>query len=249
VLVAALNWAYRQKWLPAATPKQAVEADDPDKGRPLCLEEFERMLTACEKVCRHDPGPWQYLLQGLWESGLRVSEALNLSFDIEGTIQVVRERRGVVLKIPGRRQKNRRHQVIPTTPSFVKLLEQHPTQTGHVFNPTRRDGRPNLGRMTLRHVSRTIMMIGGKAGVIVNEDGKPASAHDLRRSFGQRLADAGVAPRDLQKIMRHRRLETTEQYYLRDDALDIGDRIAEKLGSRYVPGYTSGNRRARRRPR
>lgn len=238
VLVAALNWANKQGWLEHPVRKQTVEADDPDKGRPICAEEFERMLAACEKVCPHDTESWRYLLRGLWESGLRVSEALNLSFDVSGTIQVVRERRGVVLKIPGRRQKNRRHQVVPTTPLFAALLDEHPTGTGYVFNPTRRDGRASKQRLVVRKVSSIISMIGEKARVVVNDDGKPASAHDLRRSFGQRLADAGVSPRDLQKIMRHRRLETTEQYYLRDNALEIGDRIAKRLGED-VPGYTS----------
>ena len=48
------------------------------------------------------------------------------------------------------------------------------------------------------------------------------------------LADAGVALRDLQKIMRHTRIETTEQNYLRDNAVEIGQRllsVPEKTGT------------------
>jgi integrase len=225
-LVAALNWAHKQGWLPKRVPVQDVAADDPDKGRPLVGEEFERMLAACDKVCGQAADSWRYLLRGMWESGLRVSEAMNLSFDIDGTIQVVRERRGVVLVIPGRKQKNRRHQVIPTIRAFTELLNEHPTQTGWVFTPSRRNRDK---RMAISQVKRVISDIGERAAVIVNQGGKFASAHDLRRSFGQRLANSGVYPRDLQKIMRHASITTTETYYLNDNAHDIGERINSKV--------------------
>ena len=205
------------------------------------------MLTACEAICGDDHAAWKYLLRGLWESGLRVSEAMNLSFDIPGTIQVVYERRGVVLEIPGKRQKNRRLQTIPTIPTFAALLEQHPTRSGWVFSPAKLNNRS--GRIGAKQVSKVVTKIGEKANIIVNDGNKPASAHDLRRSFGQRLADAGVSPRDLQKIMRHRSMTTTEQYYLKDDALAIGDRVADRLGSEvgYTVGYISKNRQSKER--
>jgi integrase len=57
------------------------------------------------------------------------------------------------------------------------------------------------------------------------------TAHDLRRSFGQRMADAGIPPRDLQAIMRHASLTTTEKYYLRHRASDQAERIAAYLGT------------------
>ena len=242
ILVAALNWAYKQRWLPEPTHKQVVPADEPDRGRPLCLEEFERMIAVTTVVCDEHADEWCYLLYGLWDSGLRLAEAMSLSFDLPDTIQVVRERRGTVLKIPGRRQKNRKHQIVPTTAAFVTLVDHHPTQSGYVFDPPKLNGR--TGRMTVKQVSRVITSIGEKANVIVNDEGKAASAHDLRRSFGQRLADAGVAPRDLQKIMRHRTLATTEQYYLRDDAIDIASRVDAKLYP-LSNGYTSATQQSR----
>lgn len=45
------------------------------------------------------------------------------------------------------------------------------------------------------------------------------------------MADAGLAPRDLQAIMRHSRLATTEAYYLRDRVQDQAKRIAACLGT------------------
>ena len=78
-------------------------------------------------------------------------------------------------------------------------------------------------------VGRTVAAIGRKANVAVNEGGKPATAHDLRRSFGQRMADAGVPVRLLQKMMRHASFTTTELFYLRDRVQDQARVLGEKL--------------------
>ena len=63
--------------------------------------------------------------------------------------------------------------------------DKHAMQTGYVFDVPKRSG--GKGRMTSDHVSKVITKIGKRAGVIVNDDGKAVSAHDLRRSFGKRF--------------------------------------------------------------
>ena len=47
----------------------------------------------------------------------------------------------------------------------------------------------------------------------------------------ERLANAGLPPRDLQAIMRHANLATTEKYYLRHRAVEQAERIAMYLGT------------------
>ena len=126
----------------------------------------------------------------------------------------------MVLQIPARKQKNRKDQTIPTIPDFAKLLASVPidNRTGWIFEPQKLRG---AGRFTsMRQVGRVITKIGKAAQVSVNDEGKPASAHDLRRSFGQRLADAGMAPTDLQTIMRHSTFATTKKYYLKANAIE-----------------------------
>jgi integrase len=60
---------------------------------------------------------------------------------------------------------------------------------------------------------------------IVNKtDGKFASAHDLRRSFGTRWA-ARVKPATLQLLMRHKSIETTMKYYVCQDSDDVADEL------------------------
>ncbi|WP_145084751.1 tyrosine-type recombinase/integrase [Anatilimnocola aggregata] len=236
-LIAALNWTHRpMKWLPEPVEFELLEVDEPDKGRPLCAEEFERMLAAVPKAIETEDATavasWQRLLRGLWESGLRLSEAMSLHWTADGAILPHWRRSGLLLlHIPAKMQKNRKAQDVPTTPAFAAIIAQtsEADRSGWIFDPISR--KKGTGRMTTEQVGRTISLIGEKANVAVNADGKSASAHDLRRSFGQRMADAGLPPRDLQAIMRHASFTTTEQYYLRDRAHDQGERIAKYLGT------------------
>jgi integrase len=190
------------------------------------------MLAAVPKIVGDNAAEsWRYLLRGLWESGLRLTEAMNASWDIDGAIQPHWPAKGLpVLHIPAKMQKNRKAQDVPTTPAFASLLVETPAdrRKGWIFNP---DPRRGSRRLTPEQVGRIVTLIGKRANVAVNAAGKPASAHDLRRSFGQRMADAGLPMRDLQAIMRHEDSKTTEKYYLRDRVQDQAQRIAKYLGT------------------
>jgi integrase len=228
-LVAALNWAHQFGWLGSRVKYEAIRTThlETHKGRPITEAEFNAMLAACDVVCAgSDPESWKFLLRGLWHSGLRLGEACEFAWDIPKKIRPLRHRSGhVVLQIPAARQKSKRDQTVPTIPDFARLLDEVPVEqrSGYVFNPQKRRG---AGRYSdPKDVGRVITAIGKQAGVYVNET-KPASAHDLRRSFGQRLADAGVSPRDLQAIMRHREFSTTQRFYLKDEAADQAERIS-----------------------
>jgi integrase len=235
-LIAALNWAHSPMgWLPDPIRFKVLGVDrKTNKGRPITLEEFERLLAACDAVCPHDAASWQFLLRGLWESGLRLSEALSMTWDQDNTIRPEWPRRGLpVLVIPAASQKNRKDETIPILPAFAQLLAEVPDQrTGFVFNPAPMRGSR---RLTTEQAGRIITSIGKKACVSVNGKGKPASAHDLRRSFGQRLADAGVPPRDLQVVMRHASMATTEAYYLTTRVQDVAERLAVRLSCSIDP--------------
>ena len=85
--------------------------------------------------------------------------------------------------------------------------------------------------------------IGEAAGVIVNKaEGKFASAHDLRRSFGTRWARR-VMPAVLQRLMRHAAIETTLRYYVDLDADELAADLwrDHETGSRQHFGNTSPN--------
>jgi integrase len=89
-------------------------------------------------------------------------------------------------------------------------------------------------------VGKIVSDIGRKAGVIVRTDPadparkKYASAHDLRRAFGDRWA-ARVMPAVLKELMRHESIETTLRYYVGVNA----ERTAEVCWSA-IPGAAAG---------
>ncbi|MGM0488338.1 MAG: tyrosine-type recombinase/integrase [Planctomycetota bacterium] len=232
-LRAALNWAHGMGWLPEKVRFEMIGTSDVavHKGRPITEAEFRRMLDAADVVCAaRDPRSWQFLLRGLWLSGLRLAEALGMTWDEPGTIRPLRHKSGcVVLEIPAGKQKNRKDQTIPTTPEFAALLDEVPAgeRTGLVFSVRKLHLQGPYHNP--KQAGRVITALGREAGVLVSET-KPASAHDLRRSFGQRLADAGVQAPDLQVIMRHKNFATTQKYYLRHTASDQAHRIANALG-------------------
>lgn len=79
----ALNWAVSigllTKMPKIEMPRRAKGVAM--RGRPIVAEEFERMIATVPKVRKRDPGNWQRFLTGLWLSGLRLGEALALSWD------------------------------------------------------------------------------------------------------------------------------------------------------------------------
>lgn len=226
------------------------------KGRPITGEEFDRMLEAvrpallaevAEKTVQKSFGAvkrspravnevvvveaeasLRYLLRGLWLSGLRLGEALSLTWDqwADGIRVRVDGKRDVCLMIDGENQKNRKTQVYPLVDEFGEFLLETPEdeRTGFVFNPMGINGRVSRRVDT---VSNWLVEIGKQAGIKVDEKGgdeKFASAHDLRRAFGTRWAKI-VPPGLLQQLMRHSSIETTMSYYVSITARDTMDEI------------------------
>ena len=99
--------------------------------------------------------------------------------------------------------------------------------------------------MTAAAVSKKIADIGEKANIIVGENGnidkktrkrKPrfASAHDLRRAFGERWS-MKVMPHALMQLMRHESMETTLKFYVGRNAEKVAETVwsADPSGSVY----------------
>ncbi len=242
-LKAALEWAVSKELLPTAPkvdlPKRAKGAKSM-KGRPITLEEFERMLAAvptefatAQAEAREDiVESWQHYLRGLWLSGLRLSESLELTWDDDGRLSVDLTGRRPMLRIPGELEKGNQDRLLPMAPEFAEfLLATHDeARTGYVFNPKPR--RPQrCERVQADRACRVIMAIGKAAGVKVHTEPKTrnvkyASAHDLRRSFGERWA-VRIMPKVLQELMRHESIETTLKYYVGQNAQSTADLLWE----------------------
>ena len=221
----AVEWGYLVE-LPELPRQQRARASKVMKGRPITGEEFDRMLTNVTPIVGPDCAPsWERLLRGLWLSGLRLSEALALRWDdAPGAIVADLSGRRPMFRIPAAAEKGNRDRVLPVAPEFCEFLEATPTaeQDGPVFPlDYRRKGRGQA--MGMQWVSAVISKIGKRAGVVVNTDtGKTASAHDLRRAFGQRWSSR-IMPAVLQQLMRHEDINTTLKFYVGSDAEAVAD--------------------------
>ena len=131
-LQAAFNWASSKKikildefpYIPIPD----VDAEDAVAGRPLTTEEFERMLAKVEVGFPSQPASGIHLMRGLWLSGLRLGEAMDLFWDGDDSKINVIDETYVKLSIPAKRQKKRKRQLYPVTPDFADFLRCAPPE-------------------------------------------------------------------------------------------------------------------------
>ena len=236
-LKSALNWATSVGMIhevPAIpTPKRARTLKVM-KGRPITGEEFDRMIEkvpeglagryAKDDVIRRQRAAkipsertesWRHYLWGLWWSGLRRNESLLLTWDDDSMLRVDLSGKFPMLWIPAELEKGNQDRLLPIAPEFAEFLLATPEseRTGFVFNPMPCSTRTS--RLNADCVGRLVSNIGKAAVVKVSTTGKLkyASAHDLRRSFGERWAPR-VMPQVLMELMRHENIETTHKYYV-----------------------------------
>lgn len=250
-ILAALNWAYLQDWLP--TPPKLRKLKTPKlkvmKGRPITETEFNLMLGATAKVVGDEAAEsWKHVLRGLWTSALRLDELMHVSWDKPGTIRPVwRNGQLPVLEIPAAMQKNDTEENIPLLPWFESLLLETPPENrrGWAFDP--QSLQLKVGRKVVYHrpdaewVGKVIARMGKEAGIEVEpadpKTGRPikyASAHDLRRSCGERLRNAGVPPLVICRVMRHSSWETTRKHYAPGDVQCDAEVLTKALTAQVV---------------
>ncbi|MBA2117073.1 tyrosine-type recombinase/integrase [Bremerella alba] len=229
-LRAALNWAKDHEMIDKVPkfrlPKQP-KGSKLMRGRPITDEEFQRMLDVVSEVVGEEATEsWRFFLRGIWCSGLRLSESLEVYWDRQDKIQIVLDGEFPMLRILAELEKGRCDRLLPITPEFAALLEQVPkaNRNGPLFF------HPSHGeRWKADWYSRLACRIGRKAKVIVDINpisGKEkfAGLHDLRRSFGQRWAQKAL-PQHLMQLMRHESIETTLKYYVGSDARIVSQAI------------------------
>lgn len=240
---AALRWGVEFKYLPycPSVPKiRRSHKSKEAKGRPVTDDEFQAMLGAvAAQVGNVAETSWQHLLRGLWLSGLRIGEAMQVRWERGPWISVdIADASRPILIVPGKRQKSGEEQRLPLTPDFGAFLAETAAENraGFVFNQLGAKGRRANADSD---VGRTISEIGKSAGVLVDESRvKYASAHDLRRSFGARWSTR-VMPAVLKELMRHASIETTMKFYVGQSIERTHDAVlAALLPESNTPGNT-----------
>ena len=176
---------------------------------------------------------WVHYLTGLWLSGLRLRESLEVFWNRDDRLSIETGGKRLMLRIPAELEKGHRDRLLPVTPDFGAFLSltEEPDRHGPIFFPT----MPSGHRANAERAGHLISLVGELARVVVHTDARSgktkfASAHDLRRSFGNRWARRVTTP-VLMKLMRHESIQTTMAYYVDLDA----DELAEDLYRDYGP--------------
>lgn len=212
------------------------------KGRPLSSGEIDQMLDATQEVVGAKAAEsWRHLLKGLHLSGLRLNESLMLYWDRHDMLTVELDGIHPMFRILAEHEKGGKDRLLPMAPEFAQFLREVPidSRRGPVFNPLDRRGKR---RVAFDRASHTISAIGKAANVVVSvspRTGKQkfASAHDLRRTFGERWAGR-LYPQDLQILMRHESIETTLRFYVNRDANKAADTIWDAYNAKQ-PKFSS----------
>lgn len=212
----ALNWATKLGLLQTA-PRVMMPAGSQSRGRPVTLMEFVRLLRAVPAAFPECPGEAVRLVKALWLSGLRLDEALRLSWP-DGAGQGVpvvhlTGHRYPCIQWPAASHKSRRADLTPLPPDLTRFLERTANRRGPVFSLP-------LARST---IGKRISMAGREAAVSVS-DSKHVTAHDLRRTFGNRWA-LRLHPLVLRAMMRHKSMETTLRYYVDLRLTQLGEAL------------------------
>ncbi len=241
-LRAALRWARENHYVTEIPqlPRIVKGKRSRAKGRPLTDKEFLTLLRAVKPTLtrrmkllltrtperrRAEIRTWRRFIIGLWLSGLRLNEAIQLTWDdLDSPISIITSEKHPLLNINHDGQKSKEAQLLPLTPDFAHwILRKTPEaqRVGVVF-PLAKERHLDARRQ--EHISKVISDIGKTSGVKVSSTGKFASAHDLRRTFGLRWSSR-VMPPELQQLMRHEDIETTMKFYAIVSANEFADRL------------------------
>jgi integrase len=139
-VMAFVRYCHDHEWIERVPRLDKLDVDDVMKGRPVTPAEFELMLKVTPAVVGQSSAEsWMLTLRVLWESGFRVGDVIDFSWDDDRHIHPVWPKRTTehpTLVIPST-QKNGECQVIPMLPGLNELLFgiPEPQRQGWVVNP------------------------------------------------------------------------------------------------------------------
>ncbi|HUL21066.1 MAG TPA: tyrosine recombinase XerC [Thermodesulfobacteriota bacterium] len=137
------------------------------------------------------------ILELLYSSGLRVSELVGLNLDqLNSDLGIVR--------VMG---KGRKERIVPVGMKALEALKAYVEERG-----VSRGEEPIFtnsfgGRLTTRSVGRLVKKYTRHSGIF-----RRVSPHSLRHTFATHLLDAGADIREIQEMLGHASLSTTQKY-------------------------------------
>ena len=164
-----------------------------EKRLPVILtkDEIRRMLEVTANL-KH-----KLLMEIMYASGLRVSEIIKLK------INDIDLEEGIIRVNLGKGKKDRQTILSKRAIEDLKMYLQKRNDN----NPYMFPGAQNKGHLSTRSVQKIVLQAAKLAGIK-----KGISCHSLRHSFATHLLEKGVDIRYIQKLLGHKRLETTQIY-------------------------------------
>lgn len=84
-VMAFVRYCHQHEWIDRVPRITKLDADDKMKGRPITPAEFEQLLDATPRVVGNGVADsWQFALRVLWESGFRMGDVMDFSWDDAG---------------------------------------------------------------------------------------------------------------------------------------------------------------------
>jgi integrase len=194
----ALRWAVEQGMLTKCPKFPKVDVPE-TLPQPVPVEGFERLYARAE-----GDGEMQAFLICAWLAGLRLDEARELEWeenDAAPWLDLPHDR----IVLPARFVKGKSDQTVTLDRQLALALAALPRTGPKVFRFRSQRG----ARLCAASVSMRVSRLAKRAGVRL-------TYKSLRRGFGCYWA-ARVSAQVLQRLMRHRDIETTLRYYVNVD--------------------------------
>jgi integrase/recombinase XerC len=199
----------------SANPAKGVSTPKTEQYLPntLTIDEVFRLLDAPDKsnlLGTRDGA----ILELLYSSGIRVGELTQLNCD-DVDLELG------IIKVLG---KGRKERIVPIGSKAVEAIRDYlGTRRSSSGNGDQSPLFVNTrgGRLTDRSVNRVVGKYGRKCGLA-----KSIGPHALRHTFATHLLDAGAELRDIQELLGHVSLSTTQKYthVSIDGLMDVYDR-------------------------
>jgi len=190
----------------ASNPAKSVSTPKLEKTLPttLTVDEAFRLMDSpksipekSSEVSKENRLRDRAILELLYSSGLRVSELVGLNLDqFDSDLGIVR--------VMG---KGRKERIVPVGVKAVEALKAYLEERGLSGGEDPIFINSLGGRLTTRSVGRLMKKYTRHAGIF-----RKVSPHSLRHTFATHLLDAGADIREIQEMLGHSSLSTTQRY-------------------------------------
>jgi len=199
------KYLIREQVIPS-NPAKSVSTPKVEKTLPttLTVDEAFRLMESpksipekSSEVSKENRVRDRAILELLYSSGLRVSELVGLNVNqLDSDLGIVR--------VMG---KGRKERIVPVGVKAIDALKAYLKRRGALTGDDPIFINPSGGRLTARTVGRLIKKYTRHSGIF-----RKVSPHSLRHTFATHLLDAGADIREIQEMLGHSSLSTTQRY-------------------------------------